>query len=382
MSPLTPRAQLERVLREVRAQRPPEPREEALPARLRAELRSLGAQPRSAQRPVRSSHSRAWQLGAAAALAAAGLWLVLRPAAPEGAVSPEHAPLEQAALGGTGGPVPATVDGQPLAAGVLLEATSVARVVQHEGRASWVLQPGSRASLRSAAHVLQVDLEQGSLTAQVRPGEQPESFVVRARGTEVAVHGTRFSVSLLPGERVRVEVSDGIVQVRPSGQSAGIALSERGRGEFVAGVLQPEPEPRRGLTAPRAESGNGTRPAPGGPPPDPPPAPAQRPPAVAVRPPPPAEPPGDAASERAIQAVTEHVRACFRRHLPGSRELGIEVSTRLALWVEASGQLLRADFEPPLAPDIERCVSEALVQFRAASSAEGYRVERELVLQP
>jgi hypothetical protein len=78
--------------------------------------------------------------------------------------------------------------------------------------------------------------------------------------------------------------------------------------------------------------------------------------------------------------VAEHVQVCFHRHLPGSRELGIEVSTRLGLWVEASGQLLRADFAPPLAPAIEACVAEKLEQFRAAPSPEGYRIERSLLL--
>ncbi len=89
----------------------------------------------------------------------------------------------------------------------------------------------------------------------------------------------------------------------------------------------------------------------------------------------------DPASERALEQVMEHVRTCFRPHLPGSRELGIEVSTRLGLWVEASGQLLRADFEPPLAPEIEGCVARKLEAFHATPSVDGYRVERNLLLQ-
>jgi hypothetical protein len=101
---------------------------------------------------------------------------------------------------------------------------------------------------------------------------------------------------------------------------------------------------------------------------------------VAAAPPPEAAPEQDAASQTVLQSITEHVQSCFRSHVPGSSELGIEVSTRLRLWVEASGQLLRADFEPPLAPAIESCVAERLAQFRAAPSPQGYRVERELVL--
>lgn len=377
MSSLTPDSRLDRLLREVRAQRPPEPRGAALPARLREELRSLAAQPRSAQRRTRAGRIALWQLAAAAALLAAGGLFVLRAFGPE-RVQPQPTASARPAL--------ATVGEQPLAVGATLEAGSAPRLVEHPGRASWVLLPGSQASLRSAEPVLQVELEQGSLTAQVQPSERAESFLVRARGTEVAVHGTRFGVSLLGGDRVLVEVSEGTVQVRPSGQSAGTVLREHMRGEFVAGALLLAAAPQ--VKPPVLPPESSAKPAPATPPPAPapvaptPPPPAPPPePATAKPPPLSVAPPLDAASERALKAVTEHVQDCFRRHLPGSRELGIEVSTRLGLWVEANGQLLRADFEPPLAPGIEACVSEQLAQFRAAPSPEGYRVERDLVLQ-
>lgn len=381
MSRSGPDTPLDRVLREIRAQRPPEARQVALPVRLRDEFRSFAAQPRSALRRTRTTPVAGWQLGIAAALVAAGTLLVLRPTEPE-RLGPAHTELRP--------PVPAValVDGQPVETGVALVAVVVPRTVQHVGHASWVLLPGSRARLRSAGPVVWVDLEQGSLNAQVQPSEQPESFVVQARGTEVAVHGTRFSVSL-QGERVQVEVTEGSVQVRPTGQSSGTLLRGHMRSDFVAGVLQPALAPHAEQAALPPQAGLEVKPARPLPPAGP-----GRAPSPAMRPaltgnlgtatplqPPAATPPPDAESERALQAVTEHIRACFRRHLPGSSELGIEVSTRLGLWVEASGQLLRADFEPPLAPAIEGCVAEQLVQFRAAPSPEGYRVERDLVLQ-
>lgn len=381
MSSIGPSSALDRLLQEVRAQRPPEPRDAALPPRLRDEFRSLAAQPRSALRRTGTRRIAGWQLGVAAALAAGAL-LLLR------SVEPGRLAERTGAEHGEWGPslpAVATIDGQPLAPGVALEALSVPRAVQHSGRASWLLLPGSRARLGSAGPVVRVELEQGSMSAHVRPSEQPEAFVVQAGGTEVAVRGTRFSVSL-QGERVRVEVVEGSVQVRPTGQSAGTLLGEGMRGDFLAGELLPPPaaqaqppalSPGAGLDAepaPEPRAGRAVDRAPArapaarrGPAPEP----ASDAPAA----------PRDPASERALQGVIERVHACFRRHLPGSSELGIEVSTRVLLWVEASGQLLRVDFEPPLAPSIESCAAEQLAQFRAAPSPQGYRVERDVVLQ-
>jgi hypothetical protein len=362
---------LERLLAEVRAQHPPEPRDAVLPERLRAEFHSFVEQPRSAARRKRNA---GWQLGGAVALAAAAL-LALYAAVPERAVPG----LASAAL----------VDGAPLAPGSPIEAGTAPRSVQHPERASWRLQPGSRARLLSGGPVLRVDLEHGRLTAVVRPSPQPETFVVQARGTEVAVHGTRFSVSV-QGEHVHVEVEEGSVQVRPIGQSAGTLLRPGMQADFLGGALQPAPAPPAGVTPPPAPTARPPQPAALATPPQPGPAqphaersPAPPAPVASAEPATPElpAPPPDASSQQTLELVTERVRACFRRHLPGSSELGIEVSTRLGLWVEPSGQLLRAEFDPPLAPAIESCVARELGQFRAAPSPEGYRVQRNLQLQ-
>jgi len=79
--------------------------------------------------------------------------------------------------------------------------------------------------------------------------------------------------------------------------------------------------------------------------------------------------------------VTEQVQDCFRRELQGSSEVGIEVSTTLALGVEPDGTLLSADFEPPLAPAVERCVAAQLAHLRVSASPAGYRVERNIRLR-
>ena len=81
------------------------------------------------------------------------------------------------------------------------------------------------------------------------------------------------------------------------------------------------------------------------------------------------------------ETVVGHVQHCFREQLRGSSELGIEASTRLGLWVEPDGELLRADFDPPLAPAIESCVAAQLAHLRVAPSPAGFRVEREIQLR-
>jgi len=304
----------------------------------------------------------------------------------------------------------ATLDGAPLALGAPVTALDQPRRVEHPGRASWVLAPGSRGRVLSAASgVLRVALERGSLDAEVvpslgasAPGPSPaEAFIVEAQGTEVAVHGTRFRVTL-SGDHTHVAVSQGQVVVRPLGQRAGTTLAAGMSAEFRAGVVEPPllpaasasaaprtspsgraaagPAPERGsLQRGRAAlpaapaSGSGVAPASG--------AGAG---SGSESAPPTASSPSHAASavavEPALRAITERVQSCFRRHTPGPSELRIELSTELAFWVEPSGELLQADFEPPLAPAVEACVAAELGQLRLAPSPEGYRVEREIRL--
>jgi hypothetical protein len=420
---------LDRLLAEVRAQRPPPPADPGLPPRLRAAFRSAAAGwLRKPPRPARMA--AAWRWLPALALAAAAAVAVL---ARSGSLTTPGAPAT---------PI-AALDGQPLDVGALVIAADRPRRVEHAGRASWELAPGSRARVLSVAGgVLRVSLEQGSLVAEVHPSAQPESFVVQAQGTEVAVHGTRFGVSLI-GDHVRVSVAQGLVQVRPLALAVatlpipGTSLRAGMQADFWAGKTEPAPavsartaappvapsinvEPPASPPAPLPE--NGRAPLPSGTPaisrgahtprpgtslggkpsaalaPQPRApgsriaasaagAPAAAPGTVAVPgttavPLPATAPPAPRASvEQALQTVTEHVQSCFRQQLPGSSELGIEAATRLGLWVEHDGELLRADFDPPLAPAVERCVAAQLAHLRVAPSPAGFRVEREIRLR-
>lgn len=388
------RSALDRILAELRDREPPIRTAEGLPRELQAEFRRLSGQ--RALEPSRRSTLGRWWPAAVLASAAALALLLLRPESPVHR-SPPEPPLAQ-------------LDGQPLELGALVVATDHPRRVEHRGRASWELAPGSRARLASSAgNVLRIALEQGSLEAEVQPSAAPESFIVTAAGTEVAVHGTRFRVTLLEGEHVRVAVSQGVVQVRPvaagsAWRAPGTSLAAGAQADFWAGATEPAAAPApRALTPPvqltpehlhsSAELSPPAHTPPAGgkaaaanPPSRAAAAPrnaaAQRPRSSASAPAQETAAAAPAASvEEALQEVTEHVQGCFRREQQGSSEVGIEVSTTLALGVEPDGTLLSADFEPPLAPAVERCVAAQLAQLRVASSPEGYRVERSIRLR-
>lgn len=400
MSSRDSRLRLARLAAEVRAERVPEPREPGLPPRLRAEFRGVASGGLRSAPPSRPAAARRWWpvFGLAAAAALALVFVRSGAPAPEG-------PRRVAPI--------ATLDGQALDLGVLIVAEDRARHVEHAGRASWQLAPGSQARLVSATGgVLRVSLEQGSLAAEVEPSRQHESFVVQARGTEVAVHGTHFIVSLI-GERVHVAVTRGQVQVRPtlSGRAvlpvSGTLLGPGMQADFWAGSTEPPPPPPHTPAAappPATPSAptppiapvapQGARPArPGTRMPAKPSAEPSAPAASAAAAPPALPRPlatgaasaaGDAPAasvEQALETVTDRVQHCFREQVPGSSELGIEATTRLGLWVEPDGELLRADFDPPLAPGVERCVASQLAHVRVARSPAGFRVERDIRLQ-
>jgi hypothetical protein len=272
----------------------------------------------------------------------------------------------------------ALLEGEPLSVGTPVTALAQPRRVEHPGRASWVLAPGSRGRVLSTSGVLRIALERGSLDAEVLPSPgaltQPqapaESFIVEAQGTEVAVHGTRFRVTLT-GERTRVAVRQGQVVVRPLGQHVGTTLAAGMSAEFRAGVVEPAAlRPERpasaasapaGKAAPKVAASSRNSPAP---------APSSS----------PSHAPSASSVESALRAITERVQDCFRRHTSGPSDLDLELATELTFSVEPNGELLQADFEPPLAPAVEACVAAELEQLRLAPSPEGYRVQREIRL--
>ncbi len=109
-----------------------------------------------------------------------------------------------------------------------------------EGVATWTLGANSRAVVRTIGVPHVVELEAGTLLAEVVPRHDTDSiveaFVVEVGGTRVAVHGTVFSVEH-EGDQIHVEVTRGAVTVGPAssrGPTSGMVLASPARAVFVA----------------------------------------------------------------------------------------------------------------------------------------------------
>lgn len=390
------RERLDQIVAEVRAAPAPGLRRDSIERRLieeferRAQLGEL----RPRQLPL-GGRAKVWAAFAAAVVLAVGLGWELGGKGRQ----PHEMPFEPRTA----------LDGSRLHAGALVEALAEHDLhVEHPGRVHWELARGSRARMLEAQMpgrqgALRIELEHGTLTASVEPGGSAESFIVQARGTVVAVHGTRFEVAI-EAERVRVSVSSGVVEVRPLNGGSRHLLSAGMRGSFVRGVLSPELD-----RAPREEFARSRQPeaesqamsgvqlpsplAPRSPlaPPSPPPSrssEAERRPAPASAEPSASQAPKAAPApltfapdeliQRATVRVTERIESCFRRHTPRQGPVSIQVATHLSLRVQPSGLLLEVSLDPPLAPLVERCVARELGDLNLGVSQSGFRVEREI----
>jgi len=172
MSPRDPReAALRRLVRDARAEKPADIDWSEVEERLlRQAQRGVPPQPQRAPRP--------WAWGALAAAAAAAIWLasghphVSAPPAPP-AITQATEPLRQ--------------NGDVLAVGSRVVAADREVSVDHAGRATWTLSPNSSALLADKGERINVHLERGSVLSQVVPNPKPETFVVEAAGTRIAV---------------------------------------------------------------------------------------------------------------------------------------------------------------------------------------------------
>lgn len=308
-----------------------------------------------------------------------------------------------------------SLDGEALALGASVVAgpEQVVRV-EHAERAMWELAAGSGAHLTDAGDgVLCVELEHGALSAVVSPS-RAESFMVRARGTEVAVHGTRFRVEM-DERRVVVSVTEGVVEVRPLERSTRARLTAGMRAAFVSGVPEADALVAPALTAPAAPERSSD---PAAPVPVAPASPASQTspereaaavaparksaaaepalrnvprsasasrgsaPAAGTEPQVSAAQVPAAVMDAAIARVTEQIQGCFRRHTSGQGPVSIEAATHVSLEVQPSGLILGVSLDPPLAPQVEACVASALATLNLGASEAGYRVEREIRLSP
>jgi ferric-dicitrate binding protein FerR (iron transport regulator) len=350
-------AALRRLIREARAEKQPELDSEAVEERLmRAVNRSAPAA------PSRSFYPWAWT--ALAVAAAVVVWIVGRRA--EVAVRvPPPAIIEATE--------PLRKNGDKLELGTRVTANEREVSVDHPWRGTWTLAPRSRARLLGRTEQVLVHLEEGSLLAEVTPSAKPETFVVEAAGTRVAVHGTTFRVTLDHG-RVIVQVREGTVAVGPIVGVPAFFLKAPAHGDFAAdgrsGSIDGRPlgasaerraEPLK--LSPRREpsASPGSLPLPGS----------------SVVP----TEPSISDIEVGIARIVEAATTCFSRHTSSAEGVQITVRTALSLQIAASGDVSDVDFQPPLSPEVEECAAAAIAPVGFVPSKQGAKVTRMLELK-
>lgn len=360
MSPRDPREDaLRRLVRDARAEKVPELDWSGVEERL---MRQATRSAPVAQRPA---YPLAWAALALAAVVA--VWLVGRRA--DVAVRQAPPPIIEATE-----PLRRNGDTLPLGSRIATGEREVS--VDHARRATWTLAPNSSALLVGKGERITVRLEQGSVLSQVVPNPKPETYVVEAAGTRVAVHGTVFRVALENG-RVIVTVREGLVAVGPLGSVPAFFLKAPAHGDFAAdgrsGSIDGRPlgesEERRAtplkLAPPRVVS-----------------APSAS--GLAAPSAPSSEPPLEPSIndiEVGIARIVDAASDCFSRYTTSAEGVQITVRTALSLKIAASGKVSDVDFQPPLSPEAETCAATSISQVTFAPSQQGASVTRMLELK-
>jgi len=265
--------------------------------------------------------------------------------------------------------------------------TADARVVWEAGRATWLLEEDSRVTVKAEAPLI-LALERGAVEAQVQPVPNGEAFAVDVGELRVAVHGTHLRVAREAGH-VTVDLSEGVVSIgRPprTGSTYGTLVVAPAHVELelgdVAGslvvtheigfvrpavtfgallassdVVAP-PAPSTPVTVPAGTVQPATHPlsalAGGGP--------AQARPGHATQ-----APSAPAVDPQAQETIAAAVRMCAA-DAPHSSEVKVTVSSTLELTVGDDGFVRAARFNPPLAPEIQSCASNAIYKTRFADA--------------
>lgn len=309
------------------------------------------------EQPARTQHatSRSWRgalaMGAVAAtvtLAVASA-LTTRPTQQPASVSPPTAVMQG-----------------ELVPGSVLQAGDQAAHFEL-GPASFSLSPQSRARVEALSSRVVLRLEQGRLEARVTPQPGEERLVVRAGATQVAVHGTVFSVEMRDGE-VFVDVTRGSVAVGPvsegpterwlvvAPQQASFSLDGARTARYRPLAAVPSAPVTTEAEPIAAATPENTEPAPQ----------TVQPPKSeqATKAPAPAPLPDKltpALVRRELASLRQQIERCYRQ-AAASAPAGVSVSvhTSVLMQVSPAGHVRYARFDPPMQPEAQVCASAAV----------------------
>lgn len=224
---------------------------------------------------------------------------------------------------------------------------------------AWRLEAGAKVSVQHARMPLALALLAGSVDAEVDPVSSGEAFVVDVGPLRVAVRGTRLRV-VRSGQKASVDLTEGTIVIGPvplAGMTEGTRITAPAHVDLdldhPADVRVIKAEV---VTAPPEVSAKT---------PEKPPAPA---PAA-----PPSTPRVDAGHVAAPAPLTPEdvalaVRGCIERSIVKGA-VRVTVSTTLIVDADASGTPKIVRFDPPLAPDVQSCASEAVFKGRFGPSS-------------
>lgn len=269
------------------------------------------------------------------------------------------------------------------------------------GVASWELGPGAVGLMAREGGSPAVVLEQGEIRVNVTPhralGKALDTFVVEAAGARIAVHGTTFSVAL-DGERVLVEVVEGVVSVGPLGKPSSAtdafvrgpgraAFSSRDGELLEVMAVSPSSQAASGASRGRAEDLGALH---GAKPPSRPVAVEHEPPREGSRPdePPTASPsaevleaaaapsdqavPTAEASPVAFSALRSQLVACLTAERGAvDPSLRVVASTDVRFRLDPEGRVATVRFIPPVRADLQqRCAAPLLGRVVEGGGAE------------
>lgn len=260
------------------------------------------------------------------------------------------------------------VDSDTLTEGRRFVAGAEGTTVKQPGLAEWWLTPGSSAEVKALDPAVVIQLQEGTLHAQVVPSAAPESFVVEVGGLRVAVHGTVFSVTR-DGDEAFVRVTEGVVSVGRSGQAPTTLLRAPASAHFTATGARAAVHRQRRANVSVADAGV-----------VPPAASIAEEPDASAELPLPKEPTFESV-ERGLAAAEAGLHGCLHEHAAHTGSVKLSLRTRVTLKVDADGTVDEYRFVPPLAPAMHACIDRRFDDVRFSPSEVGALVIRDLEIE-
>jgi hypothetical protein len=267
-------------------------------------------------------------------------------------------------------------------AGETIDTHGARALFESEGHVSWLLESDSRIRIErtmGAGSALVLALARGAVEAQVTPVTSGEAFAIDVEGIRVAAHGTHLRVAR-DGDHVVVDLSEGTVSIGAPpkvGSTYGTLVTAPAHVEFRTSALASTLSIDHDAASVRrvaelnsvSDEGASTNAlrhssSSGGPAREETPASPQ---GWMSKPIPRSSTATPVPNPQADALVANAIRACVTGR-PHSTEVTVTVSSTLTIDVQDDGFAHLANFDPPLAPDIQACASRAIYGVRFVSA--------------